>query len=63
MAGNHVLEGTVMSLGCIEITLRVGDAVNLEADVLAKYVERILEARRPAAASAVTIERLVEEGF
>lgn len=43
--------------------LRVGDAVNLEADILAKYVERILEARRPAAASALTMERLVEEGF
>jgi riboflavin synthase len=25
--------------------LRPGDAVNLEADVLAKYVERLLEAR------------------
>jgi riboflavin synthase len=43
--------------------LRVGDAVNLEADILAKYVERILEARRPAAASALTVERLIEEGF
>ena len=43
--------------------LRVGDAVNLEADVLAKYVERILEARRPAPASTLTVERLVEEGF
>lgn len=39
-----------------------GDAVNLEADILAKYVERILEARH-AAASALTVERLVEEGF
>jgi riboflavin synthase len=44
-------------------SLRVGDAVNLETDILAKYVERILEARRPAAASALTVERLVEEGF
>jgi riboflavin synthase len=44
-------------------SLRVGDAVNLEADILAKYVERILEARRPAAASTLTMERLVEEGF
>jgi riboflavin synthase len=44
-------------------SLRVGDAVNLEADILAKYVERILEARSPAAASALTMERLVEEGF
>jgi len=43
--------------------LRVGDAVNLEADILAKYVERILEARRPATASVLTVERLVEEGF
>jgi riboflavin synthase len=43
--------------------LRVGDAVNLEADILAKYVERILEARHPAATSALTVERLVEEGF
>jgi riboflavin synthase len=45
------------------LTLRVGDAVNLETDILAKYVERILEARRPTAASALTLERLVEEGF
>ena len=33
-------------------TLRVGNAVNLEADILAKYVERMLEARKPAAASS-----------
>lgn len=44
-------------------TLRVGDAVNLEADILAKYVERILETRRPAASAGLTIERLVQEGF
>jgi riboflavin synthase len=44
--------------------LRVGDAVNLEADILAKYVERILEARRPAArSSTLRIDRLIEEGF
>jgi riboflavin synthase len=43
--------------------LRVGDAVNLEADILAKYVERILKARRPSASSSLTIERLVEQGF
>ncbi len=45
-------------------TLRVGDAVNLEADILAKYVERMLETRRPAAAtSSLSLERLIEEGF
>ena len=42
-----------------------GDAVNLEGDVLGKYVERYLEARNaPAAASpAITMSRLLEEGF
>lgn len=44
--------------------LRVGDAVNLEADILAKYLERMLETRRSTgASSALTVERLVEEGF
>jgi riboflavin synthase len=44
--------------------LRVGDAVNLEADILAKYVERILTARRPAdISSALKIDRLIKEGF
>jgi riboflavin synthase len=43
--------------------LRPGDAVNIEADILAKYLERLLETRRPAAAPTLTLERLVEEGF
>jgi riboflavin synthase len=43
--------------------LRPGDAVNIEADILAKYLERLLEMRRPAAASTLTVERVVEEGF
>jgi len=42
-----------------------GDAVNLEGDVLGKYVERYLQAghftRRPE--SQLTVARLVEEGF
>ncbi len=44
-----------------EIT--VGDAVNLECDILAKYVERLLDAQRAPAASRLTISKLVEEGF
>jgi riboflavin synthase len=42
-----------------------GDAVNLEGDILGKYIERHLEARRAAAdsRSAISIARLVEEGF
>jgi riboflavin synthase len=43
--------------------LRVGSAVNIETDILAKYVERILEARRPAATSSLSLERLIQEGF
>jgi riboflavin synthase len=44
-------------------TLSAGDSVNLEADILAKYVERLLDARRANPVSNFTIERLVEEGF
>ena len=43
--------------------VHAGDAVNLEADILAKYLERILETRRTAAPPALTVERLVQEGF
>ncbi len=43
---------------------RPGDAVNLEGDILAKYIERYLEARKSSASGAdLTIERLVEQGF
>lgn len=44
-----------------EMTL--GGAVNIECDILAKYVERILEARENPPSSRLTIERLVKEGF
>jgi riboflavin synthase len=43
--------------------LTVGDPVNLESDVLAKYVERLLEARGEQTPSHLTLARLVEEGF
>lgn len=43
---------------------KIGDAVNLEGDVLGKYVERHLEARSVAKpASNLTIEQLVSQGF
>jgi riboflavin synthase len=43
---------------------KIGDAVNLEGDVLGKYVERYLEARSGAKPTAnLTIEQLVAEGF
>jgi riboflavin synthase len=41
-----------------------GDGVNLEGDVLGKYVERYLEARHEtSSASSITLSRLIEEGF
>jgi len=43
--------------------MAAGDAVNVECDVLAKYVERFINARREATPSRLTLARLVEEGF
>jgi riboflavin synthase len=43
---------------------KIGDAVNLEGDVLGKYVERYLEARSGAkSASNLSIDQLVSQGF
>jgi riboflavin synthase len=44
-------------------TLVQGDDVNLEADILAKYVERLLHARSAPAPSRLTVEQLHAEGF
>jgi riboflavin synthase len=44
-------------------SLKVGDAVNIECDILAKYVERILESKKEPAVPRLTIARLIEEGF
>jgi riboflavin synthase len=40
-----------------------GDAVNLEADILGKYVERYLEARAASRESHTSIAQLIEQGF
>jgi riboflavin synthase len=47
-------------------TLRAGDAVNLEADIIAKYVERMLvygQSDSAAQSAPLTIERLAELGY
>ena len=44
-------------------SLQVGDPVNVECNILAKYVERLMEARQATATSRLTVARLVEEGF
>jgi riboflavin synthase len=42
-------------------SLRPGDPVNLEADLIAKYVEKMMKG--DAAESALTVEELVRQGF
>jgi riboflavin synthase len=44
-------------------SLKTGDAVNIECDILAKYVERLAQTQKEAPSSRLTIARLVEEGF
>jgi riboflavin synthase len=43
--------------------LRPGHAVNLEGDILGKYVERYLEARGSATTTKISIRELTEQGF
>ena len=40
-----------------------GDAVNLETDILAKYVESLLDSHKVPARSRLSVSRLIEEGF
>lgn len=42
-------------------SLKPGDPVNLEADLIAKYVEKMMQ--REVSSPAFTIEELVEQGF
>ena len=42
---------------------RPGDRLNLECDIIAKHVERLLEAMELRPSSRLTVERLREEGF
>ena len=42
-------------------SLKPGDPVNLEADLIAKYVEKMMKGE--AAQSSITVEELVQQGF
>jgi riboflavin synthase len=63
------VEGTQVTVAIIPHTtemtnlksLKPGDPLNLEVDIIAKYVEKMM--RGDSANSALTIERLVREGF
>jgi riboflavin synthase len=43
--------------------LTVGDSVNLECDILAKYVESLLKGGVHAVPERITIEKLIKQGF
>jgi riboflavin synthase len=43
--------------------MSVNDAVNLETDILAKYVESLLKNEKSPAASHLAVKQLIEEGF
>jgi riboflavin synthase len=63
------IEGTKVTAAIIPHTvkmtnlksLRPGDPVNLEVDLVAKYVEKMIKGE--SANSSLTVERLVSEGF
>jgi riboflavin synthase len=63
------IEGTKVSAAIIPHTVKMtnlksfkpGDPVNLEVDLVAKYVERMIKEK--SANSSLTVERLVREGF
>jgi riboflavin synthase len=44
-------------------TMVPNDAVNIECDILAKYVESLLAAHKTPATSRLTVAKLIEEGF
>ena len=65
---NNIAEVAVIPYSYEHTNIRdrkTGDAVNLEGDVLGKYVERYLEHRNLAAPieSQLTVRRLLDEGF
>ena len=63
------IEGTEVRIAIIPHTatvtnlhsLKPGDRVNLEVDVIAKYVEKMVAGDR--AQSSITLEKLVRAGF
>jgi riboflavin synthase len=40
-----------------------GDVVNLETDIIAKYIESLFQSRATPAPSRITVSQLIEEGF
>src|ERR1700674_2621324 len=63
---SHIVEVAVIPYTYEHTNIRdrkPGDAVNLEGDILGKYIERYLEARRSSSVSKISMSDLVEQGF
>jgi riboflavin synthase len=64
---NNIVEAAVIPYTYEHTNIRdrkPGDAVNLEGDVLGKYVERYLQAReQKASASRISVQELINQGF
>ncbi|HVB08071.1 MAG TPA: riboflavin synthase [Candidatus Acidoferrales bacterium] len=56
-----IIPHTYANTNLREIT--VGDSVNLECDILAKYVESLFKGRAEAVPQKWTVDKLVQEGF
>ena len=44
-------------------TLKIGDSLNLEADMIARYVAKLLAGKESPQASGLTVEYLKDKGF
>jgi len=53
----HTLERTTLG------ALQVGDILNVEVDLIARYIERLLSHSADAAGEAVSLDQLVTAGF
>ncbi|MFD1926822.1 riboflavin synthase [Sporosarcina siberiensis] len=42
---------------------RIGDQVNVECDMLAKYIERLMEPDKGSSSGSLSMDKLVESGF
>lgn len=63
---NNVVEVAIIPYTYTSTNIRdrkPGDAVNLEGDILGKYIERYLEARSQSPASRLSVPELVRQGF
>jgi len=63
---NNIVEAAVIPYTYEHTNIRdrkPGDAVNLEGDILGKYIERYLQARELTPRNALTMDALIEQGF